>query len=740
MKGRKSTAMAMLVAVAVLMVFASLPVHADATTTAGLQDAASRANDVCDNYCKGQFGKGGTCLDKNIPLSGKTKAASVTCQSDSYACYCEVSSGASCYQACLNTYNRTTSNCGPRQNCIGQVGILASPTAIPSIDCGSPDSQCCCMQPNNDVQKQISSLTAVAVIPMDEECGLVGGTDYYNLRVGGTWTGGQALQISVYGAGAAALVPTVGPGLSSFLHGIGWYWDSIRVPRALVEAGGDTVVVRYTIIPYQNQVLATAYMQSLVAQTSYATYAQPGYTPGVNTYYPNTAGAYSIDSLVVCEHVTPPAPLVAPPLEEGPAPIDIASISCTPAGGPTNPATGLSYQNAWNLIDLNLNTNFQFSSPIVQSGAAGTRVSGGSCKLRLNGWVRTDGTVETPTIYGLEYSTLGADPTADNVLVSHVFAGDKSFDVNASMITTTVLNDADNRPYFKHTVAFADYVPVPITGRDVVIQFNYTGTPSLRELQLWPDLVTVKISAQTKSALEGMPVFLEGNVTMKTWTDGRGNTAHCAYQWNGSCIPCSGDSCEAAKPSLGSPYFSLIPFPQSWQDFLQKAKVMSIAGNITAATKLQLTPPLFHSIPIPVIAGQSWTSATISAALYTIGYEWLTSFQGSPAWMKAMDALFGPFLLFAIKDAQAPGGTCGKVGLQGSGVGQTSAAWYTKFPGFQFCDIPFFLMIWWDLDSAPEPDPDTGGPYTLVGESTCKHPTDFDLYLANTGMWSLFQP
>ncbi|MEM7813900.1 MAG: hypothetical protein QW548_03315, partial [Candidatus Aenigmatarchaeota archaeon] len=590
MKGMRPLSAAMLSALLVAIAsFAALPASAQPPNY-----------DACSGNCTMAFGALGTCVYEPFsPVAGKTPLTLPGRQlcAPGGTCYCEMNPSAACDIACRAQWNRSGS-CAQPQNCIGGVGTTAAVQPMPGVSCGPQPygtagaPVCCCMAADPRTQSELDSLSAVAIWPMEKECRPIGGTDFYSVRIGGIWTGGQALRIDVYGAGTQVL-PALGEGYpGALLHGVGWFSEARRVPRAAVAASNNMLRVRYTIIPYPNQQLLNMYLQSMVAQTPYATYAPSGYVPGVQSYpaasvAQATGGLYSIEDVIACEVTGIPAPSMPAPLEEGPAPIEIERISCSPAGPPFNPTTGKSYQNPWHLVDLDERSWFQFNAsgaaaaapaPTVTIPAGGTGARGSaptfsatgqassasgevftslypfaafaqtgppaSCTLRLKDWLLSDGTRKPPEVYGLELATWGTDPVQDGISAVQVIAGGKNFALANERVSTRT--DADGRSYWVKTYAFADAnISVPLKGRDIIIYFNYTNaTPALRELQLWPELVSVGMSAPSNVALTGWPVTLEGNVTVKEWTDDRGNIAHCVYQWNGSCIGCAGTGCE----------------------------------------------------------------------------------------------------------------------------------------------------------------------------------------------------
>ncbi|MEM7817286.1 MAG: discoidin domain-containing protein [Candidatus Aenigmatarchaeota archaeon] len=151
---------------------------------------------------------------------------------------------------------------------------------------------------------------------------------------------------------------------------------------------------------------------------------------------------------------------------------------------------------------------------------------------------------------------------------------------------------------------------MPLKGRDIIIYFNYTNaTPALRELQLWPELVSVGMSAPSNVALTGWPVTLEGNVTVKEWTDDRGNIAHCVYQWNGSCIGCAGSGCDEGEkgyPGIGMPTWGLIPMPRSWMN-----AVNSVFSGFSKVTGLTMSPPKL-TLPMPTLTFSQDYSPSVS--------------------------------------------------------------------------------------------------------------------------------
>jgi hypothetical protein len=280
---------------------------------------------------------------------------------------------------------------------------------------------------------------------------------------------------------------------------------------------------------------------------------------------------------------------------------------------------------------------------------------------------------------------------------------------------------------------------MPLKGREVTIFFNYTGTPALRELQLWPDLVRVNISMSSSTALANVPVLLEGNITKKTWIDigERGSKAQCIYQWNGSCVPCAGTGCEpdnSRYPGIGKPNWALIPWPKTIAvPFVGGAVdvIESVVKKVENVTGTALLPPQV-SLPVPVFSTQKGSTFTpdwnwIMGGLLSLGYDKLldNAWDGKEDMQRFLKKWFPIGYILAVDEATQTFGQCSKPGEAFLGL-------------IPYCYIDFWVWTWWNIDSIPEPDPDGAGGYAYSGDS-CVKVSGVDEYLANTGVWSFIR-
>jgi hypothetical protein len=419
------------------------------------------------------------------------------------------------------------------------------------------------------------------VAPVIKECGYSGAEGAYVVRISGMWQGGQALRVDVPGGAAPSAISPLG-GLGGLagagLFPPGWFADVRKVPRAFVDRLNQTLTVRYQVIPYPQQAYSQLYFQSLA----------PNYP--VDFGRARSGNLFVQEDTVVCEPALLPTPFEKlPPLEGLPKAISYRSVQCSPLATP--------YQNPNHLVDFNSDSWMQFaapgtkiaqpgapiaitfggtgtpgSSPAGHSGAAGPAIPAptcgngvceggegsslcprdcpiseglgvvGQCTFQLS---------QAEELYGLETASWDS---GDDISITAIRIGAREIrpaePIKISPDTTTI--------------SYADFgIPTPIRAGTVRVEFKYSGTPALRELNPLPDVALLSMNVTPQQVTTGREVLIQGTVSRREFVTQGGRLLHCFYQWEGGCYPCIGADCKPGKQQfMGKPNWAfLVPLP-----------------------------------------------------------------------------------------------------------------------------------------------------------------------------------
>lgn len=569
-------------------------------------------NDVCMQPTI--YGVEGVCLLPTSYTVGLTPYVALTglCP-QSQTCYCKKEPGLACNDRCKGL-NYTTGNCE-----IDQAGLPAAGFTTPGygyvsgiyrnpdVLCTSKGAgySCICRKASAELQSAVAGLNVAFVWPSEKNCKYIGGEGNYLITLSGTFGGASGLRIDLTNVPAAPVlgvtpftpISSAGAGVPpATINGFGWFLEMKKVPASSVEqlaaSQGTTqaqINVRYTTIPPAGY----SQIQSVYTQSFASNYP---------TSFGTVVGGNTFEDFVICETPEPPAPVVEREPIEGPAQIKINSIVCTSAASV--------YENTWNLVDFRYSDANAFHFDGNKNASA--------CTFTFSG---------TQDLYGIEARANGT------INISSIAIGrERSFNVSMNVSNVT-------------SIAFADYnLTTPRRSNVLTVNFEYTGSPALLELNPFPDVISIDALNVTPLTLAtGDAMVISGTVSDHAFSAGGGLLHDCVYEWEGGCYPCIGRDCtpSATKP-IGKPNWAFVmPFP--WAEvqhiecfFLNGNKYNSSTGKCDGAPVsgmylnktpyfagfgVKLTPPMFEYAFDIALEGQVSAEAAKGAKEFWIEYS-----------------------------------------------------------------------------------------------------------------------
>ncbi|MBI2583204.1 MAG: discoidin domain-containing protein [Candidatus Aenigmarchaeota archaeon] len=738
------------------------------------QPAAQPPGDEkCGTGCQQLYGVGGSCSDARDYVGAKQLHPDATlCAREKPFCYCEISRDLACNSFCKkNVYPQGGGTCTPA-NQVSSGGYVTDAEPFPEVACGTSSLVCACYKFEDDIWNDIRDLGLFFILPVEKECRPVGGQNYYIATVRGLWFGGQALQVNVRGSGqlGAAQSGLSGFGLGSAgfgqpgsvsgttAFGEGPFSANVFIPKSVIEQNDFTLPIEYRIVPYPSQLRIFGVLQQTLGSSYPPLYpGTPGYIPQPSLQsYDTLSRFYTMPDTLRCEQPLLPEPPQFSPPTEGPKPISIRSIQCAPPAEPRSRQQGISFQNPWHLVDLDRDSYFQFapsdeSAPLPQfatpslipnpgTGQPGTappgrEASGQEADQQPNATSakakQAFCTIEFDQDYphfGLSLETWDRN---DNITLTKITAGLKTFEVNKKLGTGQ-----------KEFVQYFDFSSVPVNARVLRLEFNYTGSPVLREIDPFPDTMLIADFNVTPTAtFAGEEIEVKGAISRRTFKSSGGTKPLCIYQIDGTCEPCIGNDCS------NKPTWALLPASGTMLEGFSKA-LDSV--NNWSRDKLGVVPaPPTVDMYVPASINQNELFATILASSV---HGWLTeAFGGGGAMQRLFQGVFGFLYIQAIEDAQRNHNleldkkvAVGEIQQEQKDLVPTQYCTANtpikEFFGinFQFCKIRFIIFTWWTFDSLPMAHSTQLydlADYSLAAES-CQKPSKFDIYWANAGFWS----